>query len=100
MEALSRSSTGRKGTIAHLRTWWGSPPLDPQDVLEHSVLLRSSNPQLRRGLRLVASHTLDEPLRVLATYERLDGVAERMVRRGAQVDDGVDDQRRDDTATR
>ena len=39
-----------------------------------------------REVRIVASHLLEEPLGVLASDERLDGVAERMVGAGAEVD--------------
>src|SRR5262245_49970978 len=50
------------------------------------------NPQLRRELRLVATHLLAEPLAVLAPDEHFDRVTEREVEGERVVDDGVDDQ--------
>jgi len=37
------------------------------------------NPQVTRQLGIIASHLIDEALSVLASDERLDGVAERVV---------------------
>jgi hypothetical protein len=41
--------------------------------------------------RFVASHLLDKALSVLAADERLDGVTERVVWAGAEVDGLMDD---------
>ena len=49
------------------------------------------DPQLRRHLGIVATHLLDEPLRILAPDEHLELDAEREVRREGVIDDGVED---------
>jgi hypothetical protein len=46
---------------------------------------------LLASLRIVAANLLDEPLRVLAPDERLDGVAEREAGREGVVNDRIDD---------
>ena len=45
------------------------------------------DPQVAREPGIVALHLRDEALGVLAPDERLDGIAERMVGAGADVDD-------------
>ena len=49
------------------------------------------DPELRRDLRIVAAHLLDEALGVLAPDEHLELDAEREVGREGVIDDGVDD---------
>ena len=57
---------------------------------KHALL----DPQVARELGIVAAHHLDEALGVLAADERLDGLAERVAARRAQVEDHVDELRR------
>lgn len=52
------------------------------------------NPQLRRDLRIVTAHRLDEPLGDLASDEDLERDTEREIERESFVDDGVDDHER------
>lgn len=61
--------------------------LVPPACLELPLL----DPQVRRELRIVAAHLLDESLGVLATDERLERVPERELGREGVVDDGVDE---------
>ena len=49
------------------------------------------DPQVARELGIVAADLPDEALGVLVAEERLDGVSERVVEAGADVDDRVDD---------
>ncbi len=51
------------------------------------------DPQVARELGVVTANLLDEALGVLAADERLDGVAERVSRTGANVDDRVHEHR-------
>lgn len=47
------------------------------------------DPQVARGLGIVAVYVFDKTLRVLAADERLDGVAKRVIEARAGVDDHV-----------
>src|SRR5262245_60363034 len=56
-----------------------------------AVELALVDPRLRRALWLISPHFFDEPLRILAADEDVEGVTEREVVRESDIDDCVDD---------
>src|SRR5438067_651687 len=73
-------------------------PLRDRDMQVSGRLVRSArlqiallDPQMRREFRLVPPHVLDETLRVVASDEDVDGIAEREGRRERVIDYRIDE---------
>ena len=76
----------------------GLPVKRPAPACAAGLEFSFDDAKVRCELQVVSFHPGDELVGVLAADERLDGVAERMVKTRAEVDDGEDEQRRNATS--